>query len=218
MMGSKALALEEYCASRGIRFVRFDYTGHGQSSGDFKGGTIGAWKQDALDIFDQVAPGDNIIVGSSMGGWIMLLVALARKSCVRGLVGIASAPDFTQELIWDQMKQTQRDEMEQNGLIHLPSCYGQEPYPITRHLIEEARNHLMLTREVIDLPVPVRLLHGTKDEDVPWQVSQRLMEKLTSPDAMLRLIKDAGHRLSEPDQLLMLCEALEEVLIRAKKA
>lgn len=216
MTGSKALMLESYCQKRGQRFVRFDYTGHGQSSGKFEDGTIGAWKNDALTILDQVAPGENVIVGSSMGGWIMLLVALARKHRIKGLVGIASAPDFTEDLIWAQMDTSHRTEMERNGVIYLPSCYGQEPYPITRQLIEEARQHLLL-RDCIDLPVPVRLLHGTKDEDVPWQVSEKLISSITSPDAVLRLIKDAGHRLSEPDQLEMLCEALEEVLIRVKK-
>jgi pimeloyl-ACP methyl ester carboxylesterase len=213
MNGSKAVKLEEYCKSQGRRFVRFDYTGHGQSSGKFEDGTIGAWKKDALDILDHVAPGDNVVVGSSMGGWIMLLVALARKANVKGLVGIASAPDFTEDLIWRRMDETHRAEMEQNGVIYLPSCYGEDPYPITRQLIEEARNHLVL-KAAIDLPIPLRLLHGTRDEDVPWQASQTLMENITSPDAVLRLVKDAGHRLSEPHELHMLCEALGEVLTR----
>lgn len=214
MAGSKALTLEAWCQKRGQRFVRFDYTGHGQSSGRFEEGTIGAWKRDALTILDDIATGDNVLVGSSMGGWIMLLAALERKERVRGLVGIASAPDFTERLIWEEMHAEQRAEIEKNGVVYLPSCYGEEPYPITRRLIEEGRSHLLLQGS-IDLPVPVRLLHGTKDEDVPWQVSHTLMERLTSPDAMLRLVKDAGHRLSGPDQLIMLCEALEEVLARA---
>jgi hypothetical protein len=118
----------------------------------------------------------------------MLLVALARKSRIKGLVGIASAPDFTEDLISREMNDTQRAELEKNGVLYLPSCYGEEPYPITKQLIDEGRSQCLLN-DVIDLPIPVRLLHGTRDEDVPWQVSQRLMEQLTSPDAVLRLVK-----------------------------
>lgn len=215
MTGSKATALEVFCKQRGQRFVRFDYTGHGQSSGAFVDGTIGAWKQDALDILDHVATGENVIVGSSMGGWIMLLVALARKKQVKGLVGIASAPDFTEDLIWELMTDEQREDMKTKGVIHMPSCYGEDPYPITRNLIDEARNHRLLEQRAIDIAVPVRLIHGTKDDDVPWQFSQVLMEKLASKDVCLKLVKDGGHRLSEPDQLEMMCQLLSEVLSKA---
>jgi pimeloyl-ACP methyl ester carboxylesterase len=215
MTGSKAMALEAFCKQRGQRFVRFDYTGHGQSSSAFVDGTIGAWKQDALDILDHIATGENVIVGSSMGGWIMLLVALARKKQVKGLVGVASAPDFTEDLIWELMTDEQREDMKTKGVIHMPSCYGEDPYPITRNLIDEARNHRVLDQLVIDIDVPVRLIHGTKDDDVPWQFSQVLMEKLASKDVCLRLVKDGGHRLSEPDQLEMMCQLLSEVLSKA---
>jgi pimeloyl-ACP methyl ester carboxylesterase len=212
MTGSKAMALEAFCKQRGQRFVRFDYTGHGQSSGTFAEGTIGAWRQDALDILDNVATGENVVVGSSMGGWIMLLLALARKKQVKALVGIASAPDFTEDLIWQQLTDEQREEMNTKGVIHMPSCYGEDPYPITLQLLAEGRGHCLLEQAVIDIAVPVRLIHGTKDDDVPWQFSQILMEKLASKDVCLRLVKDGGHRLSEPDQLEMMCQLLKEVL------
>ena len=203
MTGAKALALEALCKADGRRFLRFDYSGHGQSSGDFTEGTIGEWKQDALDILDHIAPGENILVGSSMGGWIMLLAALARPDRVRGLVGIASAPDFTEMLLWGSATEAQKKQLRVEGLIHVPSCYGQEPYPISYRLIEEGRSHLLLNGD-IPLTCPVRLLHGTGDEDVPYRVSEQLMQRLAATDVTLTLVKGGGHRLSEPAELAMI--------------
>jgi len=214
MTGTKALALEAFCRVRGQRFLRFDYTGHGQSSGDFMQGSIGAWKRDAVDMLDQIVKGPCILIGSSMGGWLMLLAALERKDQVRGLVGIASAPDFTQSMIEHELKENQKREIAENGVTYVPDCYGDKPFPITRTLIEDGRNHLLLGKPIA-LNVPVRLIHGTKDNDVPWQVSQKLLESLTSPDVKLTLIKDAGHRLSEPPQLEILCGYVEELLSSA---
>lgn len=211
MTGSKALALEEFCRERGQAYLRFDYTGHGQSSGEFEEGCIGAWLQDACDAFDRLTQGPQIIVGSSMGGWIALLLALSRKERVAGLVGIAAAPDFTEELVWQAFTPAQQRELMEKDRVAVPNCYEGDPYIITKQLVEEGRNHLLL-QDKIPIVCPVRLLHGTKDEDVPWQVSARLLEKLESADARLTLIKDAGHRLSEPEQLELLCEAVEEVV------
>ena len=213
MTGSKAIAVEEFCKKRGQRFLRFDYTAHGQSSGDFMNSTIGTWQQDAQYMLEHVVKGPCILVGSSMGGWIMLLAALARKAQVLGLVGIASAPDFTKDLIEQEMNDAQREEMARQGVVYVPSCYGEEPYPITRKLIEDGQKHLLMHKE-IELDIPVRLLHGMLDRDVPWQVSQRLLGRLSGNDVTLQLFKSAGHRLSEPDQLMALTHAVEQVLTK----
>lgn len=211
MEGTKAAALDAFCAEQGRSYVRFDYTGHGQSSGDFKGGTIGQWVQDALDVIDQCTEGKLVVVGSSMGGWVMLHAALKRPERVQALVGLASAPDFTEKLMWQQFSDTQKAEMEQNGVVYLPSCYGEEPYPITRQLIEDGR-----TQQLLDAPIgitcPVRLIHGTEDEDVPYQVSLQLMDVLESTDVRVQLLKNSGHRLSEPHELAVVRYALESVL------
>jgi pimeloyl-ACP methyl ester carboxylesterase len=212
MTGTKAVALEQYCLEKGQRFLRFDYTGHGQSSGDFMEGTIGSWTKDALDMLDHVVQSPCILVGSSMGGWVMLLAALARKNMVKGLVGIASAPDFTQNLIEKEMNDAQRKEIIEKGVVYVPSCYGEEPYPITHKLIDDGRNHLLLHKD-IPLDIPVWLLHGILDKDVPWQASQTLLQRLQSSDVTLQLFKNAGHRLSEPPQLAAMCEAVEQVLV-----
>lgn len=214
MTGSKATALEAHCKASGQRFIRFDYSGHGKSSGKFEEGTIGAWKSDALAIIDKFGAEKNILVGSSMGAWLALLCALERREKVAGLVGIASAPDFTEKLIWERLTAEQKEKLQREGVFYAPSCYGEEPYPITLKLIEEARSHLLLGKE-IKLDIPVRLLHGTNDEDVPWQVSTNILHLITSKNAALTLIKDGNHRLSEPEQLNMLCEAVRSLVSAA---
>ncbi|MDX1974961.1 MAG: alpha/beta hydrolase [Rickettsiales bacterium] len=213
MSGSKAMALQQFCETRGQRFIRFDYTGHGESSGQFIEGTIGSWAQDAADVLEQLGSAQNILVGSSMGAWIAMLLAQQNPQRVAGFVGIASAPDFTEELIWQRLNDTQKAELLEKGVFYAPSCYGEEPYPITQRLIEEARAHLLLNRSIA-IEAPVRLIHGTQDEDVPWQHSVRLMEQLSSRDVRLQLIKDGNHRLSEPAHLQTLCSTLEDLLDR----
>ncbi len=208
MTGTKATALEANCKARGQRFIRFDYTGHGKSSGKFQEGTIGAWKRDALAIIDNLGAEQNILVGSSMGAWISLLCALERRDKLAGLVGIASAPDFTEKLIWEQLGSEQKEILRRDGVYYAPSCYGEEPYAITMKLIEEARGHLLLDNK-INIDAPVRLLHGTLDEDVPWQISSTLLQLISSENASLTLIKGGNHRLSEPAQLNMMCEAVK---------
>lgn len=211
MTGTKATAMAEYCESIGRQCLRFDYTGHGQSSGDFAECTIGGWKNDALAIIDQLAPGENILIGSSMGGWIALLVALDRPKMIKGLLGLASAPDFTENLIWQALKPEQQQTLLNEKIIFIPSCNGQEPYPISLKLVDEGRQNLLL-QAPIPINCPVRLVHGLNDEDVPWQTSVRLAERLATSSLHLTLIKDAGHRLSEPDHINAITAQLSVLL------
>jgi pimeloyl-ACP methyl ester carboxylesterase len=200
MTGAKAAMLADRCRRAGRGFVRFDYFGHGQSSGEFAAGTVGRWADDAIAVLDNVCQGPQVIVGSSMGGWIMLLAALARPARVAGLAGVAAAPDFTEALMWERMPANVRQTLETEGVWRQPSAYDPEPYPITMSLIAEGRRHLLLDRP-IPLTCPVRLLHGMKDEDVPWRHGVRLVEALAGGDVTLTLIKDGDHRLSRPEDL-----------------
>jgi len=215
MTGSKALALEAYARRSGRAFLRFDYRGHGASSGRFEDGTVGAWAGDAVAVLDALTEGPQILVGSSMGGWIMLLAALARPQRIAGLVGIAPAPDFTEDLIWGRATAQQRQELESAGYVDQPSEYSVAPYRITRHLIQEGRGHLLLGTP-IPLTCPVRLIHGLKDADVPWQTSLRLAEALESEDVEVTLVKNAAHRLSEPEDLARLERTIEALSVLAR--
>lgn len=214
MTGAKALALEELSQRKGLGFLRFDYTGHGQSQGDFLDGTISAWLRDSLDAIDRLTQGPLVLAGSSMGGWLMLLAALARRERVAGLVGIAAAPDFTEELMWPNMAAPVRKALMEQGVIYRPSAYSQDPYPITRGLIESGRRHLLLDKPIA-LACPVRLIHGMKDPDVPWQTATRLAERLEGADVAVTLLKDGGHRLSEPGEIACIQAAVEELIARA---
>lgn len=208
MTGTKALYLEDYCRRRGRAYVRFDYFGHGVSSGDFAQGTIGRWRDDAVAVIDSLTDGKQILVGSSMSGWIMLLAALARPERIAALVGIAGAPDFTEELLWSRLTPAQRREIEEQGRVVLPSDYDPAGYLYTRALIEEGRTHLLLGRP-IPIDVPVRLLHGMRDESVPWRLSLDLAERLASRDVAVTLLKDGDHRLSTPADLALLARTLD---------
>src|SRR5215831_21120683 len=210
MSGAKALFLEDYCRRRGLAYVRFDYFGHGASSGDVTAGTVGRWAEDAIAVLDRLTSGPQILVGSSMGGWIMLLAALARHDRIAGLVGIAAAPDFTEDLMWDRMSAAQREALARDGVIHEPSKYAEAPYEIGRALIEDGRRHLLL-RGRIDIRCPIRLLHGMADPDVPWETSMRLAERLASDDVTVTLIKDGDHRLSRDADLQRLLATVEEL-------
>jgi pimeloyl-ACP methyl ester carboxylesterase len=213
MTGTKALYLQEYCRGRGCAYVRFDYFGHGASSGDFALGTIGRWRDDAIAVIDSLTEGPQILVGSSMSGWIMLLAALARPERIAALVGIAGAPDFTEELLWPRLSPAHRRELDERGRAVLASEYDPEGYLYTRALIEDGRRHLLLGRPIA-LDIPVRLLHGMRDESVPWHLSLRLAECLRSRDVAVTLIKDGDHRLSTPGDLALLARTLDGLLGR----
>jgi pimeloyl-ACP methyl ester carboxylesterase len=213
MNGIKATALAAHCRARSHPFLRFDYFGHGASSGDFRAGSIGRWLEDALAVIDALTEGPQILVGSSMGGWIALLAALARPDRVRALVGIAPAPDFTEDLIWARLSDAQRRQLRESGELGAPSAYEADVVPITLRLVEEGRRHLLL-RGPIALGCPVRLLHGMEDADVPYQTSLRLIEKLTGTEAVLELIEDGDHRLSRPQDLARLFAAVDRMAAR----
>lgn len=210
MTGDKAAGLAAFAAERGNAMLRFDYSGHGASGGSFLDGTIGAWAADALAAIDQLTAGEIVLVGSSMGGWIALLTALARPERVRALIGIAAAPDFTQRLMWDSMAPMERLTLIRDGVLHMPSQYG-DPTLITRRLIEEGRDHLVLTS-----PIPftgkVRLLHGQADPDVPWELALRVAERVISDDVEIVLVKDGDHRLSRPRDLALLYRTIGALL------
>jgi pimeloyl-ACP methyl ester carboxylesterase len=210
MTGTKGTALAVWAEARGQALLRFDYSGHGQSSGAFRDGTIGRWTVDALAAIDRLTAGPLILVGSSMGGWIMLLAALARPDRIAGLVGIAAAPDFTEDLMWGVMPTETRKRLLADGVIHQPSQYQDTPLEIGRALIEDGRRHLLL-RGPIAIRCPVRLLHGMADPDVPWQTSVRLAERLVGDDVTVNLIKDGDHRLGRAEDLRRIFAAVEEL-------
>ena len=214
MTGTKALHLQDRCAERGQAFLRFDYRGHGASSGAFADHCIGDWAEDAVTVLDRLTEGPQILVGSSMGGWIMLLAALARPARVAGLIGIAPAPDFTEELIWGNMPAAERDILLNDGRLEQPSDHGPDPYIITRKLIEDGRGRCLLGGRIA-LDCPVRLLHGMRDADVPWRTSPRLADALSGEDVRIELIKQGDHRLSDPGALDRLSRVLDELSDRA---
>ncbi len=211
MTGTKALFLEQYCRARGSAFVRFDYFGHGASSGDFSAGTIGRWAEDAAAVIESLSEGRQILVGSSIGGWIMLLAALQHKERIKGLLGIAAAPDFTADLLSAKLGPAERRALDERGAVTLPSEYDPAGYTYTRELIEEGKAHLLLSRGIA-IEVSVRLLHGMCDDAVPWQRSLLLLDRLQSRDVALTLVKDGDHRLSRASDLNRLARALDEIL------
>jgi pimeloyl-ACP methyl ester carboxylesterase len=210
MTGTKASFLEEYCRRRGHAYVRFDYFGHGASSGDFALGTIGRWAKDAAAVLDALTEGRQILIGSSMGGWIMLLAALARPERIHALIGIAAAPDFTEKL-WLRLDEAQRRACRATGKVILPSRYDPNGYTHWLPLFEEGRRHLVMGDE-IPLSCPVRLLHGMLDDAVPWETSVRLAERLESQDVAVTLVKQGDHRLSTEADLARLAATLDDLL------
>ncbi len=210
MSGSKAVALDDHCAAAGRAFTRFDYRGHGESSGEFTGGTIGLWRDDALAVLDGAGGGPVVLVGSSMGAWIALLAALARPARVMGLVLVAPAVDFTETLIWDRMPEAARRQLREEGIWRRPSEYADGPDEITLRLIEEGRDHLLLGGPIA-FKGPVHVLHGLADETVPWEHGVRTAQALTSDDVTVTLVKGGDHRLSGPGDLARLCAAVDAV-------
>ena len=207
MLGEKASVLHGACRAAGRRFVRFDYFGHGESSGEFGQGTIGRWRSDALAVVDRLTEGPLVLVGSSMGGWMALLVALARPERVKGLVLLAPAPDFTDRLMWASFDESQRRQIMEEGFWTRPSDYDPAGYPITRELIVEGREWNVLDGEIA-IDVPVRILQGGLDPDVPWTHSLDLADKLRSKDVVWSLIKDGDHRLSRPQDIARMVETV----------
>ncbi len=212
MEGTKALALEDWAKREGRAFLRFDYSGHGVSDGAFEDGAIGDWFEDARDVIMAKTEGPQILVGSSMGGWISLLMAREHPEKVAGLVTIAAAPDFTEDGYWASFDKETRHKLESEGSIAIPSDYG-EPYVITRRLINEGRERLVL-RSPLALPFPTRFLQGTADEAVSTETAIRLLEHAEGADMRLTLVKGADHRFSDPDCLALIETALAEVLAR----
>ncbi len=216
MKGTKALALDAWAAGQGRGCVRFDYSGHGESGGAFADGTIGRWLEESVAVFERFCDGPQVLIGSSMGGWMALLLAReirkrTSKASLAGLVLIAPAPDFTEELMWKNFSAEVKNEIETKGVWLRPSEYGDgSPYPITRNLIEEGRNHLLLG-SAIDLGCPVRILQGAQDPDVPWQHAFALTHRLPADDVVLTMIQDGDHRLSRPQDIARIVAAVAEI-------
>lgn len=207
MEGGKATELEAYCRRAGRAFVRFDYQGHGQSSGEFADGTIGLWLQDALAVIDRLTEGPQILVGSSMGGWIALLAAKARHARVKGLVGIAAAPDFTVRH-WAGLSAADQQTIMETGRLEVYSEYGPDPYIFTRALFEDGWKN-RINHGPIHLDIPVRLIQGTADPDVPWQTAMSIADNLTGDDIEVILVPGGDHRLSEPNDLARLVRVVD---------
>ena len=211
MTGVKARALDAFCAASGRAFLRFDYFAHGASSGDFAEATIGRFVDDTLAVIDALTEENLVLVGSSIGGWLMLLAAMARPTRIAALLGIAAAPDATEDLMWQRMPFDLREDVIVKGAVRLPSKYSEQGYLITRKLIEEGRDHLVMRRP-IEIDCPVRLLHGVADPDVPCATSLTLAERITGADVQVTLIKDGDHRLSRESDLDLLLRTLKSLL------
>ncbi len=209
MSGAKAQAVFAWAQSNRHGALLFDYSGHGASSGRFEDGTISHWREDMLAVIDAQTEGPLILAGSSMGGWMALLAALARPERLKALVLIAPAPDFTEKLMWPEFTSEQQAEILQQGFTLRPSDYG-EPYKITRALVEDGRTWSIL-HEPIAFGGPVRILQGMQDADVPWPHALELNERLTSPSVVLTLIKDGDHRLSRDEDISRLLTVCGEV-------
>jgi pimeloyl-ACP methyl ester carboxylesterase len=216
MQGTKAAALAQWAQQAGRACIRFDYSGHGESGGIFTDGTIGRWLADSLAVFQACCHGPQILVGSSMGGWLALLMVRALRqrpqaptASIAGLVLVAPAVDFTEELMWKRFTPEIRRELAEKGVWARPSEYSPEPYLVTRQLIEEGRNHLMLGG-MIETGCPVRILQGVEDPDVPWRHAVELVSRLASDDVVLTLVKDGDHRLSRPEDIERLIRAVAE--------
>lgn len=211
MASTKASALAEWCTSNTIPFTRFDYFAHGQSDGDFMDFTIGSAMADALEVIDHTQSESIILVGSSMGAWVALNAALERKGTVRGFIGVASAPDFTERLMFARMSPEQHREMDETGVVWAHSEMTDTDYPITQAFITQARSHLLLD-DIIGLDIPIHLLHGQADVDVPWETSMILAKQLMSDEVTVTLIKDGDHRLNRPADLELMLGALARLL------
>jgi len=210
MDGTKAVALQTHCENRGRSYLRFDYSGHGHSSGNFLDGTIRKWSDDTLRVIDQLTDGPLILVGSSMGGWIMMMVALARPERVSGLIGVAAAPDFTELLMWQRFTPDIKKTLLHDKVYYQPTEYADEPYPITLRLIEDARKNLLLQKPV-PIRCPLHLIHGIEDDEVPWEHAIKVAKAFQTNDVTLTFIKDGDHRLSRERDLEKIFAAVDQM-------
>jgi pimeloyl-ACP methyl ester carboxylesterase len=213
MASTKADALDAFCARTGRGFLRFDYSGHGLSGGAFEDGTVSAWLEESLAVFRGFGEDPRILIGSSMGGWLALLLARALERSdeiarLAGMVLIAPAVDFTEALFWERASPEARRAILEEGAWRRPSAYSDQPYVFTRGLVEDGRRHLLLGG-VIRSHVPTRILQGMRDEDVPFAHAQALVERMASDPVTLTLIRDGDHRLSRPEDIALLCEAID---------
>jgi pimeloyl-ACP methyl ester carboxylesterase len=210
MAGTKAQALADWARARGRAYVRFDYFGHGESSGDFEAGTITRWREDALAVLEALTAGPAVLVGSSMGGWIACLVAMAAPERVAGLVLVAPAPDFTEKLMRPGIPPQGLADLARDRVWLRPSEYG-DPYPITRSLLEDGARWSILEAQGVPIEAPARILQGGEDPDVPWRHALELAQAIKGPDVVFTLIRDGDHRLSRPQDIARLIAAVEEV-------
>ncbi len=209
MNGTKAQYLEQQCAVRGQGYLRFDYSGHGASDGKFEDGTIGCWLEDGVDILDHIAAAPVLVVGSSMGGWIALLLARARAGTVQGVLGIAAAPDFSEDL-FAGLRPEQQEEMMNTGHVSVPNDYSDEPYYYSRDFYEEAKNHLLLNqRQSVDFPM--RFIQGMQDKDVPWEMAANIQKNYVGADVDVIFVDDGDHRLSRPEDLELINRELMDL-------
>ena len=214
--GSKALFIEAWAKKNGQAFLRFDYSGHGSSDGLFLETNISDWTHDSITVLDNLTEGPQILVGSSLGGWIMLNVAVERPNRIAALIGIAAAPDFTEDLIWQPLDESSRSAFKANGQIAMKNPYASDPVIYPYHLIEDGRQHLCL-RGLLPITQPVRLLHGIDDKEVPWQTAVKLTDCLQSNDVFLHFDKAATHRFSEPAQLQIIQATLEQLITQIQR-
>jgi pimeloyl-ACP methyl ester carboxylesterase len=216
MESTKAKAIETHCRAKGYAILRFDHFGHGRSDGRFEDGTIGRWADDAVAVLDHATKGPQVLVGSSLGGWLALLAAVRRPERIAALLCLSAAADFTEHLEKVLFIDAQRRQLSERGLVEIPDCHGGPPFGITRSLIEEGRKHLLLERGGIAIHVPVRLMHGQQDRDVPWQTSVRLAESIRGGDVHVILIKDADHELARAQDIACAVHHLDELIERVR--
>lgn len=212
MDGSKALLAERMAREHGRACLRFDYSGHGASEGRFEDGTIGVWKQDALDSLDALTSEPQIVIGSSLGGWLALLAALEQPEKVHSLILVSCAADFTEHIYWQLLNNEQREQMTRDGAFAFPNCQGGKPFVISLKLIEEGRNHLILPRQDLPIHAPVCLLAGKQDQDVPWQTSYEIASQLPQGVASILVSDTARHQFDAPSDLLLFEMAVQESL------
>lgn len=209
--GTKAEALMQWAAGQGRAALRFDYSGHGTAAGRFEDGSIDRWRSEALAMLDAQTSGPQVLIGSSMGGWIALLCAIARPERIAGLVLIAPAPDFTERLMWPALPEAARNAILRDGVWLQPSAYAEEPTPLSRTLFDQSRPWLLLNAPSIPIAAPVRIVHGQEDPDVPWALSLELATKLQAADVVVSLIKDGDHRLSRPADIARILHCVAEL-------